>query len=173
MFKRSFQLLLVLLFILSLSVGCANQKKKQAATDDQISSVVGDAKDEIASYDLNANSDSGTAGALRTVNFAFNSAAISSTARDILDANADILQTVKFLKIQVEGHCDERGGVQYNLALGERRAKAIKDYLIATGITSNRITTVSFGKERPIAYDHSEEAWGQNRRANFVITANK
>lgn len=173
MSRISFQLLLALLVTISLSTGCGLTKKKQNATEDQISNVVEDTTDEVASYEVNASSDAGTAGSLRTVNFDFDSSSITSSAKDILDANVDILQTVKALKIQIEGHCDERGGVQYNLALGERRAKAVKDYFVASGISSGRITTVSFGKERPIAYDHSEDSWGQNRRANFVITANQ
>ncbi len=75
------------------------------------------------------------------------------------------------MKVQVEGHCDERGGVQYNLALGENRAKAVKEYLSGLGVESGRVTTISYGKERPVAFGHDEEAWGQNRRGNFVVTA--
>ena len=68
----------------------------------------------------------------------------------------------------IEGHCDERGSVEYNLALGERRAKAAKDYLVSYGITAGRMTTISYGKERPFAMGHDESAWRYNRRADFT-----
>ena len=73
------------------------------------------------------------------------------------------------MKIQIEGHCDERGTVEYNLALGERRANSAKRYLTSLGIPENRISTISYGKERPLDPGHNEEAWTKNRRAHFVI----
>ncbi len=122
-------------------------------------------------FDVNGDSDSSSAGELRTVNFDFNSAALSATALDILQGNADFLQNNPSVAIQLEGHCDERGGVQYNIALGERRAQSVRDHLVSLGIDSSRISTISYGKERHIAFGHDEESWGRNRRANFVITA--
>ena len=77
----------------------------------------------------------------------------------------------KGLKVSVEGHCDERGTRDYNLALGERRANAAKDYLISLGVSASRIKTVSYGKERPVALGHSENAWSQNRRAVTVVSS--
>ena len=74
------------------------------------------------------------------------------------------------LKIQVEGHSDERGGVQFNLALGEKRAKTVREYLVAQGVSEGRISIISFGKERPVAFGHDETAWSKNRRANFLVT---
>jgi peptidoglycan-associated lipoprotein len=71
-------------------------------------------------------------------------------------------------QILIEGHCDERGTVEYNLALGDRRAKAVKDYLVALGIDSSRLSTISYGKERPLDDGHNESAWAKNRRAEFV-----
>ena len=88
-----------------------------------------------------------------------------------MQANADFLKSNTKVDIQVEGHCDERGGRQYNLALGERRAKAVRDYLVALGVESKRISTISYGNERPISEGHDESAWSKNRRANFVVTA--
>jgi peptidoglycan-associated lipoprotein len=73
-------------------------------------------------------------------------------------------------KITLEGHCDERGTAEYNLALGERRAKAVKDYLIAAGIPADRVSTISYGKERPFVLGHDESAWKWNRRGHFVIS---
>ncbi len=75
------------------------------------------------------------------------------------------------LEIQIEGHCDERGGIQYNLALGDKRANALRRKLISMGIDGDRIETISYGKERPLALSQSESAWAQNRRGNFVITS--
>ena len=101
----------------------------------------------------------------------FCSASLSSATKDKLRAAATFLKAASSVEVQVEGHCDERGGVQYNLALGERRAKAVRNYLVALGVSGSRISTISFGKERPVAFGHDESAWSQNRRGNFVITA--
>ena len=119
---------------------------------------------------VNNDSDSGNAGDLRTVNFDYNSSVLTSEARMTLDANAEYIKQNPNLMIQVEGHCDERGGVQYNLALGERRANTVRDYLVAMGVPSASLSTISLGKERPLAFGHDEMSWTQNRRANFVIT---
>lgn len=161
----------VLTSLLALSLalgGCGSTKKKGVGGDD--SANVGASGDE-QSFELNADSDSGKAGGLKTVYFAYNSSALSSETRSALQANADLLKSNGSVEVQIEGHCDERGGVQYNLALGERRANAVKKYLRTMGISSKRITTISFGKERPVAFGHDESSWSQNRRANFVITA--
>lgn len=121
--------------------------------------------------ELNGDSDSGKAGPLQTVYFSFDSSSLGSETRAMLEANALFLKENSNIDIQVEGHADERGGIQYNLALGERRARSVKDYLVASGVSSSRVSIVSFGKERPMEFGHDESAWGKNRRANFVITA--
>ena len=133
-------------------------------------------KKSLSSYKLrdlkvNADSDSQEAGALETVYFPFNSSDLRQNAQNSLETNAEFLKKFKSLKVQVEGHCDERGSVQYNLALGEKRAQSIKDYLVASGVEPSRITTISFGKERPVSLNHDEVAWSKNRRGNFVIIA--
>ncbi|HLC22009.1 MAG TPA: peptidoglycan-associated lipoprotein Pal [Candidatus Methylomirabilis sp.] len=92
------------------------------------------------------------------------------------DAKASLAEDITWLKahpqaaIAIEGHCDERGTSEYNLGLGERRAKATRDYLVASAIDGKRLTTVSYGKERPFVLGHDETAWKWNRRAHFVIT---
>ena len=92
------------------------------------------------------------------------------------DQKAALTEDVSWLKgnarakITIEGHCDERGTAEYNLGLGERRAKAVKDYLVAAGIAADRIATISYGKERPFVLGHDESAWKWNRRGHFVIT---
>lgn len=150
--------------------GCGTPKKK-TTTDPDISSVEAQENMGDMALELNGDSDSMKAGGLQTVYFDFNSHSLRSDTRSALDANAEYLKQNTNIKVQVEGHCDERGGVQYNLALGERRAKSVRDYLISQGVSGSRITTISFGKERPISFGHDEMSWGKNRRGNFVVTA--
>ena len=88
-----------------------------------------------------------------------------------LNADADILKKYPGWTITIEGHCDERGTAEYNLALGERRALAAKTYLVSLGIPADRLRTVSYGKEFPFDPGHSEDAWSKNRRAHFVVTS--
>jgi len=103
------------------------------------------------------------------VRFAFDSYALTDEARSSLQRLAECLRQNR-VTVTLEGHCDERGTEEYNMALGERRASAVKRYLVNLGIEENRLRTVSYGKERPVAYGHNEEAWAQNRRVEFVIT---
>jgi len=117
------------------------------------------------------DSDSGKAMGLQTVRFPYDSFVLDSDAKSTIKANADILKDKSSVKIQVEGHCDQRGGIQYNIALGEKRANATRKYLMDLGINGDRITTISYGKERPIDSGTSEDAYAKNRRANFVITS--
>ena len=96
---------------------------------------------------------------------------IRADARDVLAANATWLKRYSSVQFTIEGHCDERGTAQYNLALGDRRANAAKDYLASLGVDASRLKTVSYGKERPFATGHDEDSWQKNRRAHFVVTA--
>ena len=96
---------------------------------------------------------------------------LTPEARGALAKNSSWLVKYPSVQILVEGHCDERNTREYNLALGERRASAVKNYLASLGVPSNRIRTISYGEERPFALGRSEEAWRLNRRAHFVITA--
>ncbi len=110
-------------------------------------------------------------GYLKTVNFDFDKYEIRADARDILTKNAEWLKKYPSVKFVIEGHCDERGTAQYNMALGEKRANAAKDYLVSLGVDTGRISTISYGKERPLVEGGNEEAWAKNRRAQFVVTA--
>ncbi len=100
--------------------------------------------------------------------FDFDDFSLRTDAKAALDADAKYLEKSSGVKVIIEGHCDERGSVEYNLALGEKRARAAKDYLVSFGITGGRITTISYGKERPFDPGHDETAWSKNRRAHFV-----
>jgi peptidoglycan-associated lipoprotein len=117
------------------------------------------------------DSDSGRAEGLQTINFPYDSFMMDETAKSIAKANADILKDKTSLRVQVEGHCDQRGGIQYNIALGEKRANAVKNYLEGLGVGADRLTTISYGKERPIDPGTGEDAYAKNRRANFAITS--
>ena len=108
---------------------------------------------------------------LADVFFALDEATIRNEARGPLQKNAEWLKRWSNTRIQVEGHCDARGTAEYNLALGERRANAVKEYLVSLGITGDRIAVVSKGKESPFCSESNEGCWQQNRRGHFVITA--
>jgi peptidoglycan-associated lipoprotein len=103
--------------------------------------------------------------------FALDSFEVDGTGKQALDANAAILKKNPGWVITIEGHCDERGSAEYNLALGERRALAAKTYLLSLGVPADRLRTVSYGKEFPFDPGHDEGAWSKNRRAHFVVTS--
>lgn len=107
---------------------------------------------------------------LQDINFDFDSSEIRSDAAEILKDHAAKLKEFNSLKVQIEGHCDERGTIKYNLALGERRASRAKEYLEDLGISAGRMMAVSYGEERPLNRRHTMEAWAKNRRCTFVIT---
>ena len=106
---------------------------------------------------------------LETVYFAFDSYALSGDTRSQLKNNLSWLKSNTTAKIQIEGHCDEKGTVEYNMALGDRRANAVKNFLVKSGIDRSRIDTISYGKERPADPGHDESAWSKNRRAVFIL----
>ena len=107
---------------------------------------------------------------LKDIHFNFDKYDIRPEDTAILKENAALLKKFPNVKVQIEGHCDERGTVEYNLALGERRANRTKDYLVSLGISAARISTISYGKEKPLDPGHDEEAWAKNRRAHTIIT---
>jgi peptidoglycan-associated lipoprotein len=130
--------------------------------------VAGVAADEIGGRtldELNRNSP------LKPVFFPLDSFELDADGRATASANADILRRYPTWMVTVEGHCDERGTAEYNLALGERRAVAVRTYLVSLGIAADRIRTVSYGKEFPFEPGHDEASWSKNRRAHFVITS--
>jgi len=103
--------------------------------------------------------------------FELDSAEVSVDGQQVLAANAQVLKKYPTWQVTIEGHCDERGTAEYNLALGERRALAAKTYLVSLGIAADKVRTVSYGKEFPFDPGHDDTAWAKNRRAHFVITA--
>jgi peptidoglycan-associated lipoprotein len=109
-------------------------------------------------------------GLLGEIYFEFDRADIRDADRGTLQKNADALKRFDFLRVTVEGHCDERGTVEYNLALGERRARAAYDYLVSLGVPADRLKTVSYGKEVPVCQASTEDCWQKNRRGHFTVT---
>jgi peptidoglycan-associated lipoprotein len=108
---------------------------------------------------------------LKPVYFNYDSADVSAESQKVLDGNAEVLKKYPTWVVTIEGHCDERGTAEYNLALGERRAVAARTYLVSLGIAADRVKTVSYGKEFPFDPGHDEAAWQKNRRDHFVITS--
>ena len=123
---------------------------------------------EAPSPDGGADSMGGKIPGFQTVYFDYDSSDIREDARPALRSNADKLNAGNLGTVTVEGHCDERGSTEYNLALGERRANAIKRYLVDLGVPSSNLRTVSFGEERAAVQGHDESAWRYNRRADFT-----
>jgi peptidoglycan-associated lipoprotein len=111
------------------------------------------------------------AGYIKDAFFETDKSDLRGDTRDVLAADATWLKANPSVKVLIEGHCDERNTQEYNLALGWRRANAAKDYLASLGVAAERISTISYGEERPFAQGHDETAWAQNRRVHFVITA--
>jgi peptidoglycan-associated lipoprotein len=109
-------------------------------------------------------------GLLGDIYFDLDKSDIRESERPALAKNAEVLKKFDYLKVTLEGHCDERGTVEYNLALGERRAKAAYDYLVSLGVPAERLRTVSYGKEVPVCTEHTEDCWQRNRRVKFTVS---
>jgi len=107
-----------------------------------------------------------------TVYFAFDDYTLNNDAQGKLEALANHLKSNQSAVVQIEGHCDNRGSTEYNLALGQRRAQSVKDYLTKLGVESSRLSTISYGEEKPAVDGDNESAWSQNRRADFMISTN-
>jgi peptidoglycan-associated lipoprotein len=182
--KKGWLWMVILTIMLLFSIsGCAALQKKQALTPEEERAAQQE-KEKAAQQEqgkksfeqsLSQKKYPGIEGAvwestlLQDIHFDFDRYDLTEEARKILTENAKVLANHPSLKIQIEGHCDERGNSAYNLALGERRAASAKLYLIKLGVQENRLSTISYGKERPLDPGHTEEAWAKNRRCHFVI----
>ncbi|RMB11864.1 peptidoglycan-associated lipoprotein Pal [Eilatimonas milleporae] len=125
-------------------------------------------QDQVDPYGT-ADQESLTAYAGDRIFFDYDSSELTARSRDVLRKQADWLNHFPRQRVTIEGHCDERGTREYNLALGERRANAVKNYLVALGVPSSRLGTISYGKERPAVVGNSEQYWRQNRRGVLVV----
>ena len=155
--------LLSLLAVLVLAAGCAEDVTEQGpvTTTGETAAPTGPAPGTVAEF-VEVIGD--------RVFFGFDRADLSPDARAVLEGQAQWLQQYPDVTVQIEGHADERGTRNYNLALGDRRATAASNYLVALGIDPSRISTISYGEERPVALGNNEQAWAQNRRAVTIVT---
>lgn len=149
-------------------VGCASKKAQ-----DQDGKMSADSlSSEPMNFDVQG-SDSGKIDGLSSIHFEFDKATLSKKDKDLLVKNAEWIKSHKTSAVQIEGHCDEKGSLEYNLALGERRAKAAYTYLVSLGVSPKQLSTISYGKEKLLTTDDSDEAQQKNRRDNFVPTPTK
>jgi len=168
---------------LSLFMGCSQETaaKPQAATapqkveaKQQVSKAIPTKPSQTSSLEALQMGTLGKgvdAGPLRDVNFDFDRYDIPPDMRELLKSHATWLKANAQVRVEVEGHCDERGTNEYNLALGARRAESVKRYLIDLGISPDRLSTISYGEELPICKEQNESCWAKNRRAHFVARA--
>lgn len=151
----------------AMTISCSKkQSTEETDTASDVTSI------DTGDSGAGSNGGSGAAGqkiaALPVIYFEFNSFSLNASSKEALSLAAQWLKANKGQKIQIEGHCDERGTTEFNLALGERRASAVKDYLQSQGAGASQLSTISYGEERPIAMGSDEAAWAKNRRAEFV-----
>ncbi|MCK5912943.1 MAG: peptidoglycan-associated lipoprotein Pal [Desulfuromusa sp.] len=173
----------VVLFALSLLVsGCAkkpaaddsavNETAQTDQTDQQPAGIDDQKVVDNSAYDAAAAAkaaERAAAKGLVQINFDFDQYVLTDDAKNILVNNAGLLRAAPAVNILIEGHCDERGSDEYNLALGEKRALATKNYLVSLGVSADRMNVISYGEEMPIDSAQTKEAWAKNRRANFKV----
>ena len=167
--------LLLMIAVTLLSTGCAGKKTvalsapavEAEATTGTTASAGSDAALDQLTAAPRTTLTTADGVQLEAVYFDYNSFTLSPAARQSLERNAAWLQANLDTKVTIEGHCDERGSDEYNLALGERRAVAVKRYLATLGVNAERLATISYGEERPAVAGHDERAWAQNRRAEL------
>ncbi|HEX9970862.1 MAG TPA: peptidoglycan-associated lipoprotein Pal [bacterium] len=171
------KVIFVAIAILSLVVinGCSKKITKTAPATQETKPVTMptvESKPKVETIDLEPKEKSIPKVDLsfRNINFDYDKYDLTPEAREILANHARLLKENPQVRLKIEGHCDERGTIEYNLALGENRAYAVKNYLVNYSINSNRLSTISYGKERPLDTRSAPEAWAKNRRAAFVIS---
>ena len=173
--KSVLKLSVLLAVTLLFAAGCAKKPTEDTSSQvqqtemqsEQVAQVSEQPVTETQSTESSMQSTaSDMAASLMRVHFDFDQYVLTADARDTLKADAAYL-TAKGVRVQIEGHCDERGSDEYNLALGEKRALAVKNYLVSLGVPGDRMSIISYGEEIPLVMGHSEEAWAQNRRAEF------
>lgn len=170
--KRLLNVAVVGLLVVVLGGGCSAKKTgTQAGTEGSGVGEEGLAGGGSLEQYKAGTLGSGEQGPLRDVHFAFDSFELDESGRGVLREDGNWLKDHPRAKVEIEGHCDERGTVEYNLALGAKRARAAKDYLVTFGISQDRLTTISYGEELPLCHEHTEECWAKNRRAHFVVVS--
>jgi peptidoglycan-associated lipoprotein len=166
---------LVLAIIAFVGSGCSS-KKNTTGEGGQLNPAGGPNSQDVSStnsldrYGKGTLGQPGSGGPLSDIHFGYNDYAIQAQDNTVLRSNADWLTQHPETHVQVEGHCDDRGSEEYNIALGAKRAQAAKDYLTTLGISGDRISTISYGKELPICTDETDDCWAQNRRDHFAVS---
>jgi peptidoglycan-associated lipoprotein len=164
--KRSVALAAVALAVML--AGCPAKKKPELGGE--ATSGLGQGGVGGSSLDrFKSGMQPGEGGPLADVQFDYDRYDLGEQARATLQQNAEWLKQNGGVKVEIEGHCDDRGTVEYNLALGAKRAKAVKDYLVTLGIPSDRLSTISYGEELPLCHEATEPCWQRNRRAHSVV----
>ena len=158
---------LILSTVLVVAIAGCKSKPKPESTN---SGVDPNTPPEITNtpMDFGAGSDSGTIPGLVTVNFEYDKSSLSADSKKKLQGNAEWIKNNPKVKVQIEGHCDGRGSIEYNVALGERRANSVRSYLASLGVSNERMSVISYGKEKPLDTADNDKAWAKNRRANFL-----
>jgi peptidoglycan-associated lipoprotein len=171
MSKRLVGIAVVGLLVATIGFGCSAKKKdtEAAGRGGELGEEGLAAGGSLDRYKQGALGAEGEQGPLKDIYFAFDSYELDDAARGTLRDNGNWLKEQAQARVEIEGHCDERGTVEYNLALGAKRARAAKDYLVALGISSDRLSTISYGEELPVCQEHNEECWQKNRRCHFVV----
>ncbi|HXW84335.1 MAG TPA: peptidoglycan-associated lipoprotein Pal [Candidatus Binataceae bacterium] len=151
--------------------GCSSSKPAATGEQNPNPSEIGTTNQGGSLENFSNKGTVGTATSpLSDIHFEYNQYAIQPQDGSILQQDASWLRDHPNTRTQIEGHCDERGSEEYNIALGAKRAQAAKDYLVTLGIAANRLSTISYGKELPLCTEHDESCWAQNRRAHFVVS---
>jgi len=189
---RRLTILVLPVLVLAALAGCGGKKRKPAVVTDPSGRPVGTTRpspmpepfpsptdpgpdvtalppETPRAEDYSVTDASGEGGPLADVHFLYDQANLGDEARGILEKHALWLQSHRDAKVTIEGHCDERGTTDYNLALGDKRARAARDYLVSLGVAGGRLVTVSLGKEKPLDPASNEAAWAKNRRAHFIV----
>lgn len=167
-FARSLRVLLPGLLALAIGVTAGCSKKPKPSTDVVKAETPAPAPAPVAPVEPVPPAET-TELVLEDIFFDYDKHNLRDDARTTMERNARLLTNNSGVKVLLEGHCDERGTVEYNLALGDRRAQSAKNYLVQFGVEAGRISTISYGEERPFSQGHDEGAWSENRRVHFVI----
>jgi peptidoglycan-associated lipoprotein len=173
--KTTLAAALPIVLTLILAAGCAKKKPVEETPAEQTpaapTETVTDTKVENRALDFNPQgSDSGTIDGLYTIHFEFDKANLTTEGKALAQKDADWMKAHPNATVQIEGHCDRHGSIEYNLALGERRAKTVRTYIAALGIDSSRMAIISYGKEKPLDSAETDAADAKNRRANFIVS---
>ncbi|MBI4055854.1 MAG: peptidoglycan-associated lipoprotein Pal [Elusimicrobia bacterium] len=163
--KKSFTIGLILTLSSALLISCAPKKKVKKPLPELEEQTAQEEELDIRGSEFVASKN------LRNIYFEFDQSSLTSQARGILQENAEFLKSNRDFEVLVEGHCDERGTTEYNLGLGQKRAKTVRNYYVRLGIQGSRVGTISYGEEKTVCAQSAEDCWAQNRRAQTLVRA--